>query len=276
MSHALLVLVIVVVLFAAIYVFVVYPGKADRSRYSWLINTDFAHRGLYTGDQRIPENSIPAFLRAIENGFGMEMDVELTADDELLVFHDDALERMTGLKKSLWESTYDEVKALKLSGSGQKIPTFSDFLKTVDGRVPIIVEIKSTDRIETICQMTYDKLKEYHGNYCVESFNPFIVEWFRKNAPEVLRGQLSMRYTDEEGVSSFQKFVLENMLLNFLARPQFIAYYYKDRGKLSYKLCRRLGALTVAWTVNTPQELIETKKYFDTAIFEDFSFSRDL
>ena len=240
------------------------------------MNTDFAHRGLYTRDQRIPENSRHAFLRAIENGFGMEMDVELTADDELVVFHDDNLERMTGLKKSLWESSYDEIQELNLADSGQKIPTFADFLKIVDGRVPVIIEIKTTDRIETICKMTVDQLKGYNGNYCIESFNPFIVAWFRKNAPEILRGQLSMRYTDEEGVNGFQKFVLENMLLNFLTRPQFIAYYYKDRSKSSYKLCKKLGALTVAWTVNTPQELSEIKKYFDTAIFEDFSFSRDL
>lgn len=262
------ILIALVVILAAAYIFMTVPGKVNKKDYTWMTDYFFAHRGLFTADQRIPENSMAAFTRAIEANYGMELDVELTSDDVLVVFHDDSLTRMTGKDKKLWDCTYEELQQLSLAKSDQKIPLFSDFLKLVGGKVPLIIEIKNTSKLDKICAMTYDLLQNYSGQYCIESFNPFIVAWFRKHAPAVLRGQLSMRYKGEASVSNLQKFILENLMLNFLARPQFIAYCYKDRDKLSFRLCKKFGAFTAAWTVDSPEAYQVSKPVFDALIFE--------
>jgi glycerophosphoryl diester phosphodiesterase len=246
------------------------PGRVEKSGYAWLTGQDFAHRGLYAADQSIPENSLAAFSRAVREGFGIELDVELSSDDVLMVFHDNVLGRMTGSAVALWDCTFDELQRLRLAGSGEKIPTFLEVLKLVNGRVPLIVEIKTTGKLEKICAATYDLLRLYDGFYCIESFNPLIVAWFRRHAPEVLRGQLSMSYRNEKSVTGFKRFALENMLLNFLARPQFVAYRYEDRGRPAFRLCRMLGALTVAWTIRSEGARARAKRAFDAVIFENF------
>lgn len=264
----LIVVAALIVLVTVVYIFLIAPGKVNKKDYAWLTDHYFAHRGLFTADQRIPENSMDAFARAIQAGYGMELDVELTCDDVLVVFHDDSLARMTGKEKKLWDCTYEELQQLHLAKTDKKIPLFSDFLKLVDGKVPLIIEIKNTKKLDKICSMTYDLLKDYKGLYCIESFNPFIIAWFRKHAPSVLRGQLSARYKDEPSINNAEKFILENLMLNFLARPQFIAYCYKDCDKLAFRLCKRLGAFTIAWTVDSLKAYQISRPVFDALIFE--------
>jgi glycerophosphoryl diester phosphodiesterase len=266
----LIVLIILLIVCAGVYLLMTAPGRVDKKNYAWLAEADFAHRGLYTADQKIPENSLEAFSKAALEGYGIELDVELTKDDALVVFHDDSLERMTGRSKLLWNSGLHELENLSLAGSSQRIPLFADVLKLVGGRVPLIVEIKTTTKLKKICSMTYELLKGYEGDYCIESFNPFIIGWFRRHAPKVLRGQLSMRYTSDDHIPGYQKFLMENLMMNFVARPQFIAYHYEDADKLSFRLCRRLGAITVAWTVRSPKAMELAKKAFDAVIFEHF------
>ena len=252
------------------YLFMIFPGRVNKGSNAWFGKTDFAHRGLYAADQSVPENSLKAFSQAVDAGFGIELDVELTSDDRLVVFHDDSLKRMTGEEDLLWDRTYAELQQLRLAGSEEKIPLFENVLKLVDGKVPLMVEIKSTKRLEKICSMTYALLSRYQGIYCMESFNPFMVAWFKKHASSVLRGQLSMRYRHENNLPWIRRFVMENLLLNFIAKPQFISYYHGDCGKLSFRLCRRFGALTSAWTTQNPESYARAKRVFDAVIFEHF------
>ena len=252
------------------FLFLVAPGRVDKSRYPWLIGHCFAHRGLYTADQSVPENSLPAFSRAVEAGYGIELDVALTSDGRLVVFHDDTLQRMTGENGKIWEISYPELERLSLAGTTQKVPLFTDVLRRIDGRVPLIVEIKNGPRPDMACSMTYDLLKGYNGRYCMESFNPFMVAWFRRHAPQVLRGQLSMRYGESEHIPGIQKFLLGNLLLNCVSRPQFIAYRHEDCGRFPFRLCRRLGAIAVAWTVRSGQALAGLGTRYDAFIFEHF------
>lgn len=262
--------ILVVLLIAGWYLYLVAPGKVDKRRYSWLIGHCFAHRGLYLADQSVPENSMQAFSRAAEAGYGIELDVALTSDEQLVVFHDDSLRRMTGAAGKIWEHPYSELQRLALAGTDQTVPLFADVLQLIDGRVPLIVEIKSTRKLDTVCSMTYDLLKDYNGRYCMESFNPFMVAWFRRHAPQVLRGQLSMRYGKKSNLPGTRRFLLGNLLLNFVSRPQFVAYRHEDCRRFSFRFCRRLGAIAVAWTVRGGQALGGIRSRYDAFIFEYF------
>ena len=115
------------------------------------------------------------------------------------MFHDDTLNRVCGVDSRVDEKTYDELSKISLCGTTQTIPLFSEVLKTVRGRGPLIVELKNGKRNEELCEKTYALLEKYSGEYCIESFNPFIVRWFKKNAPEVIRGQLANPPKDYNG-----------------------------------------------------------------------------
>ena len=261
----------IVVLIGCIYIFLILGNKLEHEKAAWLVRRSFAHRGLFEKDQSIPENSLPAFQRAVEAGYGIELDIALTKDDALAVFHDDNLNRMTRLDKNINQVTYQELKALRLAGTEYSAPLFEEVLNTIDGRVPLIVELKSGKKNGLLCSRALEMLKDYKGEYCIESFNPFIVRWFKKNAPEIVRGQLSMKYKAEKTLTGIVRFALENLMLNFLGRPNFIAYKHTDCNKLSFKINHRLGVVTVAWTIESQHDMDKALNNFDSIIFQHFS-----
>lgn len=245
-------------------VFLVAPGRASKKDKKPFMYKNFAHRGLHKKDKTVPENSLAAFERASAYGYGMELDVQLSKDGQVVVFHDDTLNRVCGVDSRVDEKTYDELRQMSLCGSTQTIPLFSEVLKTVRGRGPLIVELKNGKRNEELCEKTYALLEKYSGEYCIESFNPFVVRWFKKNAPEVIRGQLANPPKDYNGeVGPLTAVILGNCLLNFLSRPQFIAYKITPK-PFTVKLCEALGAMKVAWTSHD----WVNEKFYDAVIFE--------
>ena len=249
---------------AGALVFLVAPGRICRWQKKPFMYRNFAHRGLHKRDKTVAENSITAFERASAKGYGMELDVQLSKDGQVVVFHDDTLNRVCGVDSRVDEKTYDELKKMSLCGTEDTVPLFSDVLKTVRGRGPLIVELKNGRSNTELCEKTYELLKSYNGEYCIESFNPFIVRWFRKHAPEIVRGQLANPPRDYNGeVNAVTAFLLGNVLLNFLSRPQFIAYKIAPK-PFTVKLCEALGAMKVCWTSH---EWVNEKNY-DVVIFE--------
>ena len=147
----------------------------------------FAHRGLFDNQTRC-ENSLSAFEAAAQAGYGIELDLQMTADGKIVVFHDDDLQRMCSSPLVIEQATYAQLQEYNLGETFEKIPLFSQVLAQVNGRVPLIVEIKSTERIERTCLKVYDLLRNYPGDYCIESMNPLIMGWFAKNEPHIMRG----------------------------------------------------------------------------------------
>ncbi len=230
---------------------------------------DYAHRGLYD-NKTVPENSLTAFQKAINHGFGMELDLQLSNDGQVVVFHDDTLKRMCGIDKKVNELTYSQLEKLSLLETNEKIPLFSEVLKVVDKKAPIIVELKSTKQIDELCQKTCTLLERYGGVFCVESFSSSIVRWFRRNRPEYIRGQLSCSYKNAAHVKLHRKIILKNLLLNFCGKPQFIAYDHR-MNSLGFWVCRQLyHPITVAWTVRNQEEYEAAKNRYDLIIFESF------
>jgi glycerophosphoryl diester phosphodiesterase len=237
---------------------------------NWLADYKFAHRGLHGGE--IPENSLRAFDAAAAAGYGIELDVHLSRDGLPVVLHDDNLKRMTGIDRRIDDLTWEEIAPLRLAGTSQGIPLLADVLKTVAGRVPVLVEIKSRGQAGALEEKTYELLKEYKGLFAVQSFSPFSLGWFRKNAPNVLRGQLSSRFDrldpSEPPLPGYQVFVLKNLLANFSAKPNFISYDIDSLPIGVVARQRRRGITTLAWTVRSEEQKAKAAKYSDTIIFE--------
>jgi len=230
------------------------PGRASKSQKAPFMGLNCAHRGLHTADQSVPENSLTAFRRAAETGYGIELDVQLSRDGQVVVFHDDDLKRVCGVDKRVDQLSYEELKELRLCGSDETIPLFTEVLALVDGRSALIVELKGGKRNNELCQKTRDILDMYDGDFCVESFHPGIVRWFKKNAPDYLRGQLAMPASDyAKGVGPFLRFALSHGLTNLIARPHFIAYKVGPR-PLSIRFAELLGAMKVCWTAHDAVE----------------------
>lgn len=228
--------------------FLIAPGRATRAQKAPFVDRNYAHRGLHRQDKSVPENSLEAFRAAVEYGYGVEMDVHLSADGALVVFHDDTLDRVCGVPGRIEDKTLSELRQLRLCGTECGIPTLAEALEVLGGRVPLILEIKRGSRNRELCEKTYDVLCGYAGPVCIESFDPFIVRWFRRNAPELLRGQLSLPPQDYgDSTTKLNAFLAGNLLTNVLSRPQFIAYQIGDK-PLTVRLCERMGALRAAWT----------------------------
>ena len=238
---------------AALPVFLSAPGRVSKGQKAPFLGWNFAHRGLHKADKSVPENSLEAFRLAGEAGYGAELDVQLSKDGRVVVVHDDTLDRVCSVHGRVDAFTYDELQEMRLCGSEQRIPLFSQVLEVFGGRGPLIVELKTGPRNKELCEKALALLEGYRGAVCIESFDPRIVAWFRRRAPQLLRGQLAapMEEYTKDGRGMAQAFLLSRCLLNFLARPQFIAYKIGPRPLLVH-LAEALGALKFGWTSHDP------------------------
>lgn len=252
----------------------------------------YAHRGLHDNRSDAPENSMAAFKKAVDCGYGIELDVQLTKDGIPVVFHDFTLERVAryekgkvpenavinpngepGVSGKVIDYTFDELSKFHLLDSDERIPKFEDFLKLVDGKVPLIIELKIEGFDISVCDAVDRLLSGYKGVYCIESFNPLGLLWYKKNRKDVFRGQLSEEFfkATERELHTPLHFLLSFLTFNFLTRPDFIAYNHLHAGNLSRTLCHSLFKKTAAaWTIRSQAELDKNKKRFDIFIFEGF------
>lgn len=242
--------------------------KAKNS-FSPFLNRPIAHRGFHNG-RDIPENSLPAFEKAIAKNYCIELDLQYLGDGSVIVFHDDNLKRMTESNKKIENCSLADIKDLKLGGSNERIPLFSEALKLINGKVPILIEIKNEKNVGQFESAILRILNDYNGIFAVQSFNPFSVKWFKNNAPDVLRGQISYSFHDED-FNPLKKFILKKMYLNWLSKPDFIAYDIKDLPNSRVTKIRNIGLPVLSWTVDNEEYLKWAKKYSDNIIFENIS-----
>ena len=234
----------------------------------------YAHRGLHDNNTDAPENSINAFEKAVEHGYGIELDVQLTRDKKVVVCHDFDLKRICGVDKKIADMTYDELLRYNILDSDCKIPLFSEVLKVIDGKVPIIIEYKLSNLDTGICEIVNEMLLSYNGMYMIESFNPMITYWYKKNRPDVVRGILASDYELGGGAEDNSRIILmmsKNLLFNWLIKPDFIAYDCRFYTNHSRQACRKVfKAPSVAWTIKSQEELDARSDDYDIFIFEGF------
>lgn len=269
LTVALIVLASLIVLFD-IFIFLVATGKRRRMALRPLENALFAHRGLHNATRA--ENSLSAFRAAVEAGYGIELDVRLSKDGELVVFHDDTLERVTEGEGRVDSYTLAELRDLRLCGTEDTIPTFREVLELVDGRVPLLIEIKEDIFKYAVTEKCVELLKDYRGTYIVESFNPLALGRFSKLLPEVPLGILSFAYTKEKRYKKLMYALVELFALNFLSRPDFVAYRHDQWKNPPFRFVRALFRPALfCWTVKSAEEERAAREHgFTGIIFEGY------
>ena len=263
--------ILIVIVLLTLYVFSTI-GRTGHKGLQGLRGWSYAHRGLH--GRGVPENSMEAFRRAKEAGYGVELDVHLLADGNLAVIHDARLKRTTGAEGLIEDLTTQQLKNYRLEDTEETIPEFREVLELFAGQAPLIVELKcERNNYAALCETACRILDSYDGIYCMESFDPRCVYWLRKNRPDIIRGQLTENYfaANNSKLPWYLKFVLRNQMLNFLTLPDFVAYKYKDRKTISNTLCRRLwGIQGVSWTLKSQKEYDTARTEGWIPIFEDF------
>ncbi len=255
-----------VALLALVYIFVFVRPRGKLPEDKTLL-CDYAHRGLHGNG--VPENSLEAFKLAVEAGYGIELDVQLSADGEVVVFHDYTLVRMTGCDKKLCELKLSELCELRLAGTEQGIPRLSEVLSLVDGRVPILVELKGESLDKALCPKVAELLRAYDGRYCIESFNPLLVKEMRALLPDAFCGLLYTNAVRDKKKASGLNIAITLMLFNFLCKPRFIAFNEIDRNALPVKLATDFyNAPKLVWTIRSKASLDTAHRLGEYPIFE--------
>ena len=209
----------------------------------------------------MPENSLPAFRLAAEQGYGIELDVQRTADGALVVFHDATAERMCGVKRRISGMTLAEVRSLRLDGTGEGVPTLAEVLDAVDGRVPLIVELKQTPYRRAMVSETLTLLREKGCVFLAESFDPRLLAHCRRMMPEVPRGQLGfgLRYAEKASVPA--RLLMAGRLSCLLSRPDVLVWDLHTCGTPWFRLLQCLHRYPLLlWTVRTDAERAEAER----------------
>ena len=241
-------------------------SKPRITKDHWLYTMPVAHRGLH--GEGAPENSMAAFGRAVEAGYAIELDVHATKDEQIVVSHDANLSRMFGVDVNIAEHTYAELRSYTMTGTREKLPLLAEVLRIAD--VPLLIEIKSEKKVGRLEQALYAQLRNYKGEFALQSFNPYSLRWYVKNKPQWLRGQLSCAFEGSD-MGGLKKALLKNLHLNFMARPDFISYSVGDLPCPAVQKAREAGKPILGWTVDS-QELADQKKdLIDNIIFENFT-----
>lgn len=256
--------ILLVTLFLAAAFILLVKGRTGHKDLPALKRWYYAHRGLHS--EGVPENSLAAFSAAKAAGYGIELDIHLMRDGALAVIHDSSLKRVAGAEASIEDLSASELSNYYLANTREQIPLFKQVLELIDGQVPLIVELKSTTgNYAQLCEKTCDLLESYKGLYCIESFDPRCIVWLRKHRPDIIRGQLTEKFSNAKGKYPWLvRFMMRNNLYNWLSRPDFVAYRFDHRRNLSNFAVRKIwGVQGVAWTIRNKQD-------FDTALQENW------
>ena len=248
-------------------------GKRKTQEFYGLTAWHYAHRGLHDTKKGIPENSLAAFRLALEKGYGAELDVHLTKDGRLVVMHDESLKRTAGVEKNLCDCTWEDLKSLRLEGTDEPIPLLEEVLSMFEGKAPLVVEIKAfggNHKIltEAVCKML-DRFPKL--NFCIESFDPRVLMWLRKNRPEIVRGQLSCTISKHQSDTSIVTWLLTNLFFNFLTVPHFVAYCFEERKNFANRVCAKVwGVQQFSWTIRSQTDGEQALREGAAIIFENY------
>ena len=229
--------------------------KLPVTDHSWLFEKPIAHRGLHGGG--IMENCLASYERAIQKGYNIEIDVHILADGELVVYHDNTLRRIFGDSIEIRDLTYDQLSRYLLPFVNEPIPKFKDVLDYVAGRTGLLIEVKTYVRTK-VCGKMWELLSEYNGPYCVQSFSPLALLWFRRHAPEVPLGILA---SDVASVGVYWAWIV---------KPEFISYEVASLNDRKFLFLRARTPRILSWTVTNPILEQRARKYAENIIFEGY------
>ena len=245
-------------------------GRTGHPGLEALRGWSYAHRGLH--GEGIPENSMAAFRAALEKGYGIELDLHLMKDGNLAVIHDCSLKRTAGADVKITDLNTADLADYRLEGTEEIIPTFSQVLTLFAGKAPMIIELKADDNHKALVDAAVKALEGYEGPWCMESFDPRCLAILKANYPHIIRGQLTEDYfVTGNSLPWVLKWALKNQALNFLTKPDFVAYNCRDRKTFSNTLVRKYwGVQGVTWTLRTQEDFDAAVADGWLPIFENF------
>ena len=237
----------------------------------WIITNPIAHRGLHNGFN-IPENSYLAFSKAIEDNYTIELDVRLTKDKKIVVFHDKNLSRVCAVNKKISNQTFNNIKKIPLYNTTQTIPLLKDVLILVNGKVPLLIEIKNYGKVGEFEKLLVEEISQYKGEIAICSFNVEVIKWFKKYQPNILRGLI---YGDLHKFNIiYYKTVLIYRILT--SNPDFISLDYKLLDTFLPNICRIFKKKLLCWTVKKKKKIKKAKLFTDNFIFENFHMKNSI
>ena len=243
-------------------------------KHAWLTARPIAHRGLHNAAAGIIENTASAFRAAIDGNYGIETDLQISADGEAMVHHDDALGRLTEGDTALAQMSAADIRSAKFKATGDRILTLPEFLELVAARVPVVMELKSHfDGNTRLAARVAEVLAAYRGSAAVMSFDPALIERIRALAPKLIRGIVAERHYahhEWDRLSQAEKFRLAFLLHAPSTRPHFIAYAGRDLPALAPRVARGLGLPLLTWTIRSEAERARVRRFADQVIFEGF------
>ncbi|MFY8208129.1 MAG: glycerophosphodiester phosphodiesterase [Caulobacter sp.] len=248
------------------------PIETFGAAWDALFERPIAHRGLWTRDGA-PENSLGAFQAACVHDYGIELDVQLTADGEAVVFHDERLERMTGVEGRVRDHTAAELGALALKGTDETIPTLAEALTVIGHRAMVHIELKTPfGEVGALEKRVSEILIDHNGPTAIIGFNPYSHAWFADHHPQILRGLDSYSWNDEGArhVAPEIRKAMAALEHVEIARPDFLALGLDMLPSPKANLYRAKGMPVIAWTVRTPAQWDAVKDHCDNLIFEGF------
>jgi glycerophosphoryl diester phosphodiesterase len=236
-----------------------------------LFDPPIAHRGLWS-PTGAPENSLSAFQLACNHNYSIELDVQLSADGEAMVFHDLTLERMCGVEGRLADHHTGELSAMRLKGTDETIPTLAEALAVVGHGAMVLIELKTPyGDVGPLEKRVTEILIDHNGPTAVIGFNPYSHAWFAQHQPKILRGLDSYSYRDNEVLAREQRVSYAALEHVGLAKPHFLALGMDIMAKPAAAKLRKTGMPVIAWTARCQEHLNEAKPHADNVIFEGFS-----
>src|ERR1700722_12656545 len=240
----------------------------------WLTARPIAHRGLHDAAHGIIENTPSAFAAAIDAGFGIETDVQLSRDGEAMVHHDDVLGRLTEGSGPLAALTAAELALVPYRATSDRMITLGELWARIGGRVALTVEIKSAfERDERLLMRVAQVLSENAGPIAAMSFDPHVVAGLRRLAPRLPRGIVAQRHYDGDEwqyMNEWQRISMAHLLHAPSTRPDFVAYRVDDLPAPATRLARWVGVPVLTWTVRMSEQRQRAAAWAHQMIFEGF------
>lgn len=241
---------------------------------NWIKSNLFAHRGFHSLDQTIPENSLKAFQKAMEKGYGIELDINLLKDGTVVVFHDKDLKRMCRDDRRLADLTWEDIRPMQLLDTEEPIPTLKDVLALVKGQVPLLIELKHHGDYLKLCDRFIEEVHGYTGTYAIHSFHPNILKWFRKYHPDIIRGQISEYFLEEKDMKKITIHLLKTLFFNPFTKPDFINYGLRDMPNKYLDRAKKKGLVVIGYAAKSQADMDKVTSCYDNAVFEYFEPKR--
>ena len=236
----------------------------------WLKENLIAHRGLHSKDKSVPENSKLAFEKAISYDFSIECDLTILKDGTIIVFHDKDFKRLCDVDQFLKDSNYEDISNYKLLNTDEYIMRFEDLLKFVNGKVPLLIEIKPFGNYKLLCDKVANILDHYPHPFAVFSFHPGVVYWFKKHRPTFIRGQITEYFESDSKMKPYMKYLMKTMFFNHFTKPDFVSYGIHDLPNKWADQAKKKGITMISYAARNQQEFDFVKSRYDNVVFEYF------